>query len=70
MHWRERGLQSYGARKIPLLAKCHIKVQLEFANNFLLKPASFWDKIIWSDETRIELFNHSYQRQVWRKKGE
>ena len=67
---KECGLQSYRARKTPLLAKRHVKAQLEFANNFLLKPASFWDNIIWSDETKSELFNHSYQCQVWRKKEE
>lgn len=67
---RERGLQSYAARKTPLLTKRNIKARLEFANNFLSKPASYWNNVIWSDESKIELFNHSHQRQVWRKKGE
>ena len=67
---RERGLQSYVARKTPLLTKRNIKARLVFANNFLSKPASYWNNVIWSDESKIELFNHSHQRQVWRKKGE
>ena len=57
---KECGVQSNRARKTPFLAKRHVKERLEFANNFLLKPASFWDNVIWSDETKIELFNHSY----------
>ena len=30
----------------------------------------FWRKVLWSDETKIELFGHNYHRYVWKTKGE
>jgi hypothetical protein len=29
-----------------------------------------WRNVLWSDETKIELFGHDDHRYVWRKKGE
>jgi hypothetical protein len=34
------------------------------------KDRSFWRNVLWSDETKIELFRHNDQLYVWRKKGE
>ena len=31
---------------------------------------TFWRNVLWSDETKIELFGHNDRRYVWRKKGE
>ena len=30
----------------------------------------FWRNVLWSNETKIELFGHNAHRYVWRKKGE
>ncbi|CDQ99646.1 unnamed protein product [Oncorhynchus mykiss] len=29
-----------------------------------------WSNVLWSDETKIELFGHNDHRYVWRKKGD
>ena len=29
-----------------------------------------WRNVLWSDETKIEMFGHNDQRYVWRKKGD
>uniref|UniRef100_A0AAZ3NRL4 Tc1-like transposase DDE domain-containing protein n=1 Tax=Oncorhynchus tshawytscha TaxID=74940 RepID=A0AAZ3NRL4_ONCTS len=29
-----------------------------------------WINVLWSDETKIELFGHNHHRYVWRKMGE
>lgn len=67
---RQHGLRSCSARKVPLLKKTHVEARLKFANDHLYKPTSFWNNIIWSDETKIELFGLNSHRKVWRKKGE
>ncbi|KAI4893691.1 hypothetical protein NFI96_000590 [Prochilodus magdalenae] len=33
------------------------------------KPAAFWNKVLWTDETKIELFGHYKGRYAWRKKN-
>ena len=63
------GLHSRTPRKTPLLKPKHVKARLEFANRHLEKPASFWNKILWSDETKIKLFGGNSSRHVWRKEG-
>ena len=67
---RERGLRSSKARKVPLLSKRHIEARKIFATTFITKPEDYWYSVLWSDETKIELFNHCYRRQVWRKRKE
>ena len=31
---------------------------------------SFWERVLWTDETKIELFGYNYRNHVWRKDGE
>jgi len=45
----------------------HKKSQLQFAQNH--KPQKFGDGVLWSDVTKLELFNPMDQRYVWRKKN-
>lgn len=35
-----------------------------------IKTLFFWKHVLWSDETKIEMFGHNDYRYVWRKKGE
>uniref|UniRef100_A0A8C5LR19 Tc1-like transposase DDE domain-containing protein n=1 Tax=Leptobrachium leishanense TaxID=445787 RepID=A0A8C5LR19_9ANUR len=32
------------------------------------KPQKFWDRVLWTDETKLELFGPMDQRCVWRRK--
>ena len=66
---RREGFKSRTARKTPLLKKKHLRDRLKFANDHLHEPDGYWDKIIWSDETKIELFGKNTTRRVWRKDG-
>ena len=34
------------------------------------KDRTFWRNVLWSDETKIELFGHNGHRYVWRRKWE
>ena len=37
---------------------------------FLDKENCFWEQVLWSDETEIELFQHNDVQRIWREKGE
>ena len=63
-------LKGRSARKKPLLQNCHKKARLEFATAHGDNDCTFWRNVLWSDETKIELFGHNDHRYVWRKKGE
>lgn len=43
--------------------------RLRYANAHLDKPASFWNIVLWTDETKIELFGHNKARYAWRQKN-
>ncbi|KAK6326213.1 hypothetical protein J4Q44_G00018580 [Coregonus suidteri] len=56
------------ARKVPLLKPAYVQAHLKFANDHLDDPEEEWEKVMWSDETKIELFGLNSTRRVWRKK--
>ncbi len=57
------GLKSCSARKVPLLKKAHVQARLKFDND----SEENWVKVLWSDETKIELFGINSTRYVWRR---
>ena len=65
---RRHGLKSCSARKVPLLKPAHVQDHLKFANDHLDDPEEEWEKVMWSDETKIELFGLYSTRHVWRMK--
>jgi hypothetical protein len=65
---RRHGLKSCSARKVPLLKPAHVQARLKFANDHLDDPEEEWEKVMWSDETKILLLGLNSTRCVWRKK--
>jgi hypothetical protein len=57
------------ARRMPLLSKMHMTACLVFAKRHLEDSQTRRNKIIWSDETKIELFCLNAKLHVWRKPG-
>ncbi|KAI3375334.1 hypothetical protein L3Q82_021827 [Scortum barcoo] len=57
------------AGRKPLLSKRHMAAHLEFAKMHLKDSQTMRNKILWSDETKIELFGVNARRHVWRKPG-
>lgn len=61
------------ARKVPLMRQKNIKTRLEFAKEHLqwsgCEGEKKWRNILWSDETKINLFGNDCQRNVRRPKG-
>ena len=65
----QSGLYGRVARQKPLLNKRHITARLEFAKRHLEDSETMRIKILWADETKIELFGLNTKRHVWRKPG-
>uniref|UniRef100_A0AAZ3PQJ5 Transposase Tc1-like domain-containing protein n=2 Tax=Oncorhynchus tshawytscha TaxID=74940 RepID=A0AAZ3PQJ5_ONCTS len=63
------GLKSCSACKFPLLKIAHIHARLKFANEHLNESEDNWVKVLWSDETKIELFgiNSNPIENLWRE---
>ncbi len=65
----QSGLYGRVARRKPLLSARHMKARMEFAKKHLKDSKMVTNKILWSDETKIELFGLNYKRYVWSKPG-
>ncbi len=63
-------LKSCSACKVPLLKPAHVQARLKFAKDHLDEPEEAWEKVMWSDETKLELFGINSTRRVWRTKDE
>ncbi|CAJ0952378.1 unnamed protein product [Ranitomeya imitator] len=66
---RHHGLRSCSARRVPLLKPVHVRAHLKFAREHLDDPEEFWENVLWSDETKLELFGRNTTCLVWRKKN-
>ncbi|KAK3558138.1 hypothetical protein QTP86_009863 [Hemibagrus guttatus] len=66
---RHQGLKSCSARHVPLLKPVHVRAHLKFAREHLDDPEEDWENVIWSDETKIELFGKNSTCRVWRRKN-
>ncbi|KAK3550480.1 hypothetical protein QTP86_029423, partial [Hemibagrus guttatus] len=66
---RRQGLKSCSARRVPLLKPVHVRARLKFAREHLDDPEEDWENLIWSDETKIELFGKNSTCRVWRRKN-
>lgn len=67
---RASGLNGRVARKKPLLKPRHKKHRLKFAKEHQNKPPSFWKRVLWSDETKMNLFESDGKVYVWRHPNE
>ena len=65
----QSGLYGRVDRQKPLLSKRHMTARLEFAKRHLKDSQTMRNKILWSNETKIELFGLNAKRHIWRKPG-
>ena len=62
------GLKSCCAYNVPLLKKTHVQACLKFAKEHQDDLEEAWEKVKWSDESKIQLFGINSTRCVWKKR--
>ncbi|XP_073493372.1 farnesyl pyrophosphate synthase-like isoform X1 [Phyllobates terribilis] len=63
------GLYAHSPLKTPLLKKKHVQARSQFVQQHLDKPVKSWKNIVWSNETKIELFGCHNKHHVSSPKG-
>ncbi|GFX03397.1 transposable element Tcb2 transposase [Trichonephila clavipes] len=61
------GLKARTPRKKPYISEVTRKRRLQFAMKYKNKPMDFWGKVIFSDESKSEIFTPPSIRKIWRK---
>ena len=64
----KNGVYGRTPQKKPLLSRKNIAARLKFAKVHLDVPQRYWQNIMWTDETTVELFGKNTQTYMWRKK--
>ena len=54
----------------PLLKTRHKKARKQFAEDMSTKHMDYWNRVIWADEMKINLFGSDGFKHVWRRPGE
>ncbi|KAF2351812.1 Transposase Tc1-like [Trinorchestia longiramus] len=67
---RRECFRSRKPRRTPLLQKRHVMARLKYANDHLNNAAAFWNSVLWSYETKIELFGRNSTNHAWRQQNE
>ncbi|GFX17097.1 transposable element Tc1 transposase [Trichonephila clavipes] len=64
---RKAGYNGRVARKKPLIGKRNRVKRLKFDKEHILKPQQFWNDVIFSDESKFNIFGSDGRRMVSRK---
>ncbi len=58
------------SRRKPLLKMMHKKARKQFAEDKQTKDMYYWKHVLWSDETKIDVFGSDGVMRVWWQPGE
>lgn len=61
------GFRSRTPRKKPLISEKNRKLRLEFAQQHLDKGLDFWKRVLFTDESKYNIFGSDGRAKVWRK---
>lgn len=67
---KRNGLVARVKRKKPLLSKKHREKRLKFAKRYKDWTINEWSKIVWSDESKFQIFGSDGREYYWKKIGE
>ncbi|CDQ72897.1 unnamed protein product [Oncorhynchus mykiss] len=63
------GVHGRTPQKMSLLSKKNIAARLKFAKEHLDVQQRYWQNILWTDSSKMELFGRNTQHSAWRIKG-
>lgn len=63
------GYSARVCRKKPCITKINKEKRLVFAKEYINKENDFWDAVIWSDESKFNIYKSDGRILVWRKEG-
>jgi len=63
---RKKGMRSYVKVKKPRLLPRHKLARLIFSREYSKKPGTFWENVIFSDESKFNLFGPDGYKRSWR----
>lgn len=64
---RNNGYNGRVARKKPLISEINRQKRLQFVKDYENKDEEFWKNVIFSDESKFNLFGSDGRQMVWRK---
>uniref|UniRef100_A0A2M4DS53 Putative transposase n=1 Tax=Anopheles darlingi TaxID=43151 RepID=A0A2M4DS53_ANODA len=64
------GYKAYNRRKKPQISPVNRKRRLEFAKQYLNYPPEFWKNVLFTDESKFNIFGWDGRIKVWRPPGE
>lgn len=67
---KRAGYNARTARKKPHVSEINKEKRMEFATEYKNKTNEFWEKVIFSDESKFNIFGSDGRELVWRKKCE
>lgn len=61
------GYSSRVARRKPHISKVNQEKRMEFAKSYINHPVDFWDSVLFTDESKFNIFQSDGRIRVWRK---
>lgn len=67
---RKNGLNGRIARKKPFISEVNKKKRIEFAKKYKKEDQTFWNNVLFTDESKFNLFGSDGRVNVWRRPNE
>jgi len=67
---RRKGLVARVKRKKPLLSRKHREKRLKFAKKYKDWTIADWSKVVWSDESKFQVFGSDGRQYYWKNENE